>query len=64
MQPTVTLPPPPTVNVRQLEAGTSAGARQTGRNNRDDIKIFDIEEVELEDEYPANVYLVSWSHGP
>ena len=54
IRPTVTLPlpPPPTVNVIQLEAGTSAGARQTGRNNRDDIKIFDIEDLELEESQP------------
>ena len=53
VQPTVTLPPPPTVNVIQLEAGTSAGVSQTARNNRGDIKIFDIEEVELEESQPG-----------
>ena len=49
VQPTVNLPPPPPANAIQVEAGNSAGVRQTRRNARDDIKIFDIEGVEMEE---------------
>ena len=46
VQPTVTLPPPPSVNVIQLEARNYAGVSQTEIRNIEDIKIFDIEDVE------------------
>ena len=36
----------------QLEARNAAGFSQTGRRNREDIKIFDIEDVELEESQP------------
>ena len=49
IQPTVNLPPPPPANVIQMEARNSTGSRQTGRNARDDIKIFNIEDGEVEE---------------
>ena len=51
IQPTVTLPPPPPASVtRQAsEQGPAVGVRQTGGDNRDDIKIFNIEGAELEE---------------
>ena len=52
IQPTVNLPPPPPANVIQLETRNSTGSRQTGRNTRDDIKIFNIEDGEVEESQP------------
>ena len=59
VQPTVNLPPrpplpppPPSVNVIKLEARNYAGVSQTEIRNREDIKIFDIEDVELEEWQP------------
>ena len=52
IQPTVNLPPPPPANVIQMEARNSTGSRQTGRNARDDIKIFNIEDGEVEESQP------------
>ena len=47
IHPMVTLPPP--ANVIQMEARTSAGVSQTGGQNREDTKIFYIEDVEPEE---------------
>ena len=50
IQPTVNLPPPPP----EQQAGQPASARvnHPGRNNKDDVRIFDIEDDELEIEEP------------
>ena len=54
IQPTVTLPPPPPASVtsQASEQAPAVGLRQIGRDNRDDIKIFNIEGVELEESQP------------
>ena len=52
IQPTVNLPPPPPANVIQMETRNSTGSRKTDRNARDDIKIFNIEDGEMEESQP------------
>ena len=52
VQPMVNLPLPPPESAIHLGTRNSAGVRQTRRNDRDDIKIFYIEGVEMEESQP------------